>query len=75
MLIPLRSVLPSAQSSKRPLVVHFLISLNLIVFTYQILFIIDGIDLIPIYSVIPSELFPSFFSAIVEILYVHFFFT
>ena len=62
MLIPLRSVLPSAQSSKRPLVVHFLISLNLIVFTYQILFIINGVDLIPIYSVIPSELFPSFLS-------------
>ena len=60
MLIPLRSVLPSAQSPKRPLAVHFLISLNLIIFAYQILFIINGVDLITTYSIIPSELFPHF---------------
>ena len=62
MLIPLRSMYLPAKSPKRPLAVYFLISLNLIVFTYQILFIINGVDLISRYSIIPSELFPYFLS-------------
>ena len=62
MLIPLRSMCLPIRSPIRPLAVHFLISLNLMVFTYQILFIINGVDLIPRYSIIPSELFPYFLS-------------
>jgi len=60
MLIPLRCVWPSARKPKHPLVVYFFIGLNLTAFICQIVCITNGIDLIPIYGIIPSELFLQF---------------